>query len=209
MTNGDQEASSEVAELHEDDPDYFEFMLKSIYTSDYDKKDIEELAGGAKTKRATIPIGIHQVADKYDISNICERAGEDIKGILEAAKDDIEILEHVIHEYYAHAIDPDEPMGKSIVAVLLKIHQAFIKNSNFEDLLMSYPVFGADVALTLQRSKSPRLLDLLSMQHVSCPESHFGISIELAKLPVRSYMRDGAVCLCPSCGEGFKPPGLT
>jgi hypothetical protein len=175
-------------------------MLKSIYTSEYDTKAIEQLAGGDKIRRATIPIGIHQVADKYGISNICELAAKDIEELITTAKDDASLLRDVIYEYYAHAVDADDPMGKSIVAALLQVHQAFIKNSNFEDLLLSYPVFGADVALALQRSNLLRLLELQALKEVSCTRCHFSFPVNVAKVGHLG----SSVFSCLSCGTSIR-----
>lgn len=56
-----------MIELHDDDPDHFEFLPKSIYHDEYDIEAVEKLAGteaANKEKRILVPIGIYAVADK-------------------------------------------------------------------------------------------------------------------------------------------------
>jgi hypothetical protein len=55
-------------EIHDDDLDDFEFLLKYIYTYTYNTNAIKELFKGDYTKRLLIPIGIYALADKYDVS---------------------------------------------------------------------------------------------------------------------------------------------
>ncbi|KAH6625363.1 hypothetical protein C7974DRAFT_280672, partial [Boeremia exigua] len=62
-----QEASQPVIEIHDDHPDHFEFLLKYIYTYEYDKAAIRKLAAGDAVNRVLIPIGIQAIADKYDV----------------------------------------------------------------------------------------------------------------------------------------------
>ncbi|KAH6881990.1 hypothetical protein BKA58DRAFT_11610 [Alternaria rosae] len=75
-------------ELHEDDPEHFEFLLKFIYTGAYNKQEITKLAADDRSKRVLIPIGVHAVADKYNVAKLYEPAAENVKAVLlEAVKD--------------------------------------------------------------------------------------------------------------------------
>jgi hypothetical protein len=100
-TNSKQEATAGVIEIHEDKPEHFEFVLKSLYTGAYDKGAIERLTGGDKTNHVTMAMGIHEVADKYSIINICEAAAADILELFKAATKDSSLLEGIIVTYYA------------------------------------------------------------------------------------------------------------
>jgi hypothetical protein len=63
---GFQEATEPVIEIHEDDPEQFEVMLKYLYTNKYESPDgTTELA-----RRFLILIGVHTLADKYDVERL-------------------------------------------------------------------------------------------------------------------------------------------
>ncbi|KAJ4409256.1 hypothetical protein N0V91_002612 [Didymella pomorum] len=67
FTGNFKKTTENVIELHDDDPDHFEFLPKSIYHDEYDIEAVEKLAGteaANKEKRILVPIGIYAVADK-------------------------------------------------------------------------------------------------------------------------------------------------
>ncbi|RYN44530.1 hypothetical protein AA0114_g9949 [Alternaria tenuissima] len=154
FTGSFKEASESTIELHEDKPEYFDFLLKFIYTGIYDKDEIVRLAGSDDCKCVLIPIGIYAVADKYDVAQIYEPAAEDIKAVLmNAVKDRKDILTTSIKAHYGTEVKADGPMGRLITAVIFEHHNDLLDTEDFETWLLAYPTFAADVALHFQRGK--------------------------------------------------------
>ncbi|KAB2110314.1 hypothetical protein AG0111_0g1018 [Alternaria gaisen] len=154
FTGNFKEASESTIELHEDKPEYFEFLLKFIYTGIYDKDEIVRLAGSDDCKRVLIPIGIYAVTDKYDVAQIYEPAAEDVKAVLmNAAKDRKDILTTCIKTHYGTEVKADGSMGRLITAVIFEQYNNLRNTEDFEKWLLAYPIFAADVALHSQRGK--------------------------------------------------------
>jgi hypothetical protein len=124
-----------------------------IYTNMYDKDQIIKFSANDKISRILTPIGIYEVADKYDVPNIYEPAAEDVRDVLtNTCDDDFEMLQAAIHAHYGSGANVDGAMGKLITSVVLNVHQTFTELPDFERMMQSYPMFGADVALTLCRN---------------------------------------------------------
>jgi len=138
-------------EMHDDHPDYFEFVLKFMYTEMYDTDVIENMAKGDKTKRMEIPMGIHEIADKYDVTRLLKPVTDDVLLTLKAAADldRCDMLQTVITAHYEHIPRANTSMGNMLVSFLLGCN--FMESGFFEVLLQSYPMFAADVALGLFR----------------------------------------------------------
>jgi len=141
-------------ELHEDDPEHFEFVLKFIYTGAYDKHEITKLAGDDKSKRVLIPIGIHAVADKYDVAKLYNPAAEDVKAVLMEAVKDQDMLTTAIQAHYGTEVNVDGAMGRLITSVVFEKHRDLAQTKAFEQLLLAYPTFAADTALHSQRNNT-------------------------------------------------------
>jgi len=149
-----QEASEGIMELHEDDPEHFEFLLKFIYTGAYNKHDIAKLAGSGSNKRILVPIGMHAIADKYDVAKLYEPAAEDVKAVLMEASKGQDILITAIRAHYSTEVNVDGAMGRLITSVVFEKHQDFVRTKDFEQLLLAHPTFAADVALNSQRNNA-------------------------------------------------------
>ena len=137
-------------ELHGDDPDHFELLIKFIYTNDYDVKAILKLAAQDKVKRILIPIGIHVVADKYEVAKVSESAAEDVRSSLEGAA--VDVIKAAVRAHYEGGTTVDGTIGKLIAQTILEDHSKLIPTAEFQALIKSQPAFGADVALAVVSS---------------------------------------------------------
>jgi hypothetical protein len=109
-------------------------------------------AAGDKVKRVLMPVGVYAVADKYDIPKIYEAAADDVRDVLTSTDDgEFEVLRAAIHAHYGSGANVDGTMGKLITSVAIQDRKEFIKTADFERVMQSYPMFGADVALYLFR----------------------------------------------------------
>ncbi|KAI4638712.1 hypothetical protein J4E93_009740 [Alternaria ventricosa] len=113
FTGNFKESSEGIMELHEDDPEHFEFLLKFMYTGAYNKDEIAKFAGDDKNKRVLVPIGVHAIADKYDVVKLYEPAAEDVKAVLVDADKDKEMLITAIHAHYGTEVNVDGAMDVS------------------------------------------------------------------------------------------------
>jgi hypothetical protein len=135
-------------ELHDDDPDHFEFVLKFIYTPEYSVQEIEaktKIGNDAKKRQALFIVGAYIVADKYDIRRLLPPAANDLNRIL-TAKADTTILESIIEKHYSVCSIPGAPVGKAIAPTIISTFHEYVKTDRFATLLKKYPVFAADVA---------------------------------------------------------------
>lgn len=57
-------------ELHDDDPDHFEGVLKFIYTQDYDPATIPSNSNALQ--KIQFMLGLYKVADKYNVFRLPE-----------------------------------------------------------------------------------------------------------------------------------------
>jgi len=197
-TNDLQEASEGIMELHEDDPEYFEFLLKFMYTGAYNKHEIAKLAGDDKIKRVLVPIGVHAIADKYDVAKLYEPAAEDVKAVLVEAAKDKEMLITAIHAHYGTEVNVDGAMGRLITSVVFEKHQDLVRTKDFEQLLLAHPSFAADVALNAQRNNA---LSVLKVGYCGTCGNH---NIDVAGLRKigRSHF------YCPQCARHNALPAL-
>ncbi|KAF1835599.1 hypothetical protein BDW02DRAFT_578695 [Decorospora gaudefroyi] len=135
FTGGFKEATENTMELHNDDPEIFEFILKFMYTGVYDEEEVDMLASGHdEDKRVTMPIRIYAVADKYDMPKICESAAKDMEAILNLADDTL--LSRVIEVHYKSVVTPNGIMGRFITNTVLDAHRFFTKTKGYESLLL-------------------------------------------------------------------------
>ncbi|KAL1799399.1 hypothetical protein ACET3X_003436 [Alternaria dauci] len=153
FTGGFREASEGTMELHEDNPEHFECLLKFIYSGTYDKDEIAGLAGSDKIKRVLIPIGIYTVADKYDVSNFYGPAADDVKDVLTKAFRNQDMITAAIEAHYSTEVQADGLMGRLITTLVFNQYKDLLETEKFEQLLIAHPAFATDVILYSKRCK--------------------------------------------------------
>lgn len=140
-------------EIHDDDPDGFEFVLKFIYTGDYDKDAIEKTSNGDKAKRMSIPLGVYSIADKYGIQRLYAPATDDVLTALKSipVQKLHEMLLVVVRVHYETILDANTPIGKMLVSFILDQGRDIMTSDDFRISMESFPIFAADIALGLSR----------------------------------------------------------
>jgi hypothetical protein len=185
-----QESSDAVMEIHDDDPDQFELLLKYVYTYNYDGAAINTLAGGEKEKRLLIPLGLHALADKYDIPCISEPIAQDLRKSVVGIADDL--LLRLLDAHYKTVASADGPVGEILASCVLEGARSLIDTAEYDRMVVSHPIFGADMALALKR-------DTIDAYCTSCSKY----------VVVRRDMRkhcNSAIVYCPYCKRHV--PGL-
>jgi hypothetical protein len=144
-----KESYESVMEIHDDDPDHFELLLKYVYTYSYDTDAINKLSGEDRTKRLLIPIGVHALADKYDLSCIRGPIAEDLRGMANSV--DYKMFPALLSAYYSTAVAVRGPVGEILTSWALNNHRSFVHTEAYKQMVASNHVFGADMALALER----------------------------------------------------------
>jgi hypothetical protein len=81
-------------ELHEDDPDHFEFVLKFIYSEQYDSTAVKTTADkGVDTLRSVV--GVYRVADKYDVVKLLGPSVEHFQQVMSSIQDETMLVSAV------------------------------------------------------------------------------------------------------------------
>jgi hypothetical protein len=137
--------------MHEDDPEHFEVMLKYLYTNRYESPEgTTELA-----RRFLIPIGVHTLADKYDIEGLGMLAvnnfGLNNNNDLSDYELDEEELKAVIEAHYSVCAAVDSALGNCIAEFVLRYYGEFMQRASFQALVAKYPVIAVDILLRSQQ----------------------------------------------------------
>lgn len=176
--------------VHDDDPEFFEFFLKFMYTHHYDKDAIVKLAAGNSTRRVMIPSEILIVADKYDMPLLAEPIAQDIGGLL--ANDilcSLDLLKTLISAHYRQMSTAGGHMGKILVSKIRNRFYDFPDSDEFVSLVKAYPVFGADMALSQTKG----------LRSLTCPVVNCRYSSIVNCKALRSSFGDSYWC-CEKCG---------
>lgn len=96
-----------------------------------------------------IPVGIHAVADKYDVPCIYAAIAEDLRGRLEAEPEST--LKIIIEAHYRTMMVAGGPVGELLASAVLKGDRKFMHTEEYRQLVLSNVAFGADMALALER----------------------------------------------------------
>jgi hypothetical protein len=147
-----QEATTDVMELHDDNPHDFEVLLTSMYANDFDdyQYNLSQLVPTDGVEGFERLLGIHVVADKYDVTRLSTAANDAIHGfVLDLCPED---MIPTIMAYYNDTVGVDSEIGRAITEKILSKDPEMITTAMFEELLPLYSTFGADVGLAMLRN---------------------------------------------------------
>jgi hypothetical protein len=177
-------------ELQDDNPEHFEFALRFMYTPEYDHATAEKLAPATdEIKCAAFALGIHTIADKYDINRLISPAVADLRQILLKTTSN-QALKSVIKKHYDSCTRTGTPMGKLIVSTVLRKHLVFRQSETFTELLRCNPLLAVDVALDYHHDQ------LLDVRRIECC-GQVNVIRERSKGSASALY-----CYCPVCRTG-------
>jgi len=152
LTRNVQETSESVIEMHDDNPDHFEIMLKYLYTKHYQISEKSRLAPQL-VENFIHPIGVHLLADKYEVEGLCS-AAVDAFGCLShwdpekcAFKLDVAGLNEMVGVHYGACEIVGSGMGNCIVDFLFQHRKFHTMASDIKRLVHRFPAFGADIVM--------------------------------------------------------------
>jgi hypothetical protein len=149
---------SNAIELHDDKPDDFGALLKSIYTIDHNANTFGDLALANDTNFVLSLVGLYVIADKYDVTRISAAVMKAVPRALHEATD--EAITAAIKAYYNSTALVGSKMGTAIAWKVHTQNPKLMSTTEFEELVRSYPTFGADVALAMMRKPEPKRIRL-------------------------------------------------
>jgi hypothetical protein len=141
-------------ELHDDDPDHFEFVLKFIYTLNVNANDVKFRTNDTRKTKDVVKEGLRQVqfilgvyivTDKDNIEPLLPHIANHLKDFL-AARPLTQYLEPIIEKYYGVYSAPNSAAGQAIASSVIHIFSGYAKSSEFANLPRKYPIFAADIA---------------------------------------------------------------
>ncbi|KAI4710018.1 hypothetical protein J4E89_005250 [Alternaria sp. Ai002NY15] len=154
-----KEATANVIDIHDDDPDHFERMLRFFYTTGHKLGPVCIFSGNTKDepteedfqKHLLAPIKLYALADKYDAPALCDHVTETWRQNLEAAWVDSTQLCSIIRTHYETCITVDDPMSGVITWYIVDRCMRWL-GTTVEAALMAreHPTFSVDIFLALQ-----------------------------------------------------------
>jgi hypothetical protein len=176
-------------ELHEDDPDHFEFVLKFIYSEQYGSTAVKTTADkGVDTLRSVV--GVYRVADKYDVVKLLGPSVEHFQQVMSSIQDET-MLVSAVEAFYDFCPVPGHPAGKALASTIIRSRRPFVKTDKFAALLEKFPVFASDIALHYHKEK------LFNIRSFKCPSGHQNLILDGA-----SSAQTLCVFHCHFCNSG-------
>lgn len=177
----EQETVENTITLKEDDPRAIEAMVHFMYGYDYDSSGSDH----GRVSPLLFNIKVYQVADKYGVRALKQRAKQKFEETIEAcwAMDD---LPHAILDVYERT-EKDDRNLKDIVLKVIRAHiNILIEDSNFKQVLESNNGFAVDLARDLVKMQK----DLINFNlKYGCPNCQRCWCVENDNEPSR----------CPFC----------
>jgi hypothetical protein len=149
-----QEAKSGVIHVHDDDPIYFEILLRYLYEHKWDiataqkKKAVK--TWGSMSSLTLTAIGVYSLADKYEIEGLRACAIDQIPSpsspsnpYLGAAT--LSDMSEVINTHYSKCIQSNCAMGRKLCLSIIKWMPEIAKLDSFIDLAKADPNLAMDM----------------------------------------------------------------
>jgi hypothetical protein len=124
-----------------------------LYTHEYElPSDISDFE-----KQFLIPIGVHALADKYEVTGLAGHAAKAFGDSCAHWPCDCKALgaeqsRQMVEAHYQHCAQVDSLMGKAISDYIIRVTNSFMHSDVFVTLIHEYPVLGADIFLALKRN---------------------------------------------------------
>ncbi|KAI4676464.1 uncharacterized protein J4E88_007382 [Alternaria novae-zelandiae] len=153
LTGRFMEASADIIEVHEDDPETFQRMMEFFYDMDLDVTTTPSVTPTGVNniiKNEMVPIiELHGLADKYDAKILQKAALVAFKtgiGVLHVVPA-FEPLAKLINAHYSNCPGTMDAMSQAIVKYIYKMSANHLSQGLFNKLAAKHSNFGADLYL--------------------------------------------------------------
>ena len=147
-------------ELHDDDTALFEIMLRFLYTTNYNKDEMNKLIGSEHDQRILSLVRLAAQADKYT-ANILLNASNCLLGNESQV---LSVFATAIETHYSTSVTADTPVGRSIVDSVMNYRTSWTIQPGFRSLMLKYPLLGSDIALFHHDQGT------IDVQELACPK---------------------------------------
>ncbi|KAF2658636.1 hypothetical protein K491DRAFT_713350 [Lophiostoma macrostomum CBS 122681] len=147
FTGNFKEATNTTMKLEDDDPVHFEFVLQFMYTTMFDKNEIQKSTSRDKKKMVAYLVGISKVADKYNVPRLIPLVADELAATLKCLHGaGFDFSKGLVESYYSHCVTPGTPLGLIIAHSIIR--DIFSTSyTNCPDLLKAFPTLAVDIAL--------------------------------------------------------------
>jgi hypothetical protein len=184
-------------ELHDDDPDHFEFVLKFIYDQDYDRHTIDSVPGNSnELNKINFMLGLYKVADKYDVRRLPLPTVAHLQEVLNTVRASATLVS-IVGKFYDFCLVPQHAAGKVIASTIISSCRSFVRSRDFTGLLASYPVFASDIALEYHKE------GMFSIRRFKCYCGKLGITSDPAD--PRNIMHAKCSYSCTNTPKPIRP----
>lgn len=149
-----QEAQSGQLKLQDDDPVYFELLLRYIYSQTWvhtvaSTKTKYGANGRTRIDGWTTPIGVFALAAKYEVRGLGQCAAEQIPKAGAFGKTALEVDNGklIVEEHYNQCTDIASAMGLKICDALIRGDGDFALSTCCDKLVRKYRNFAVDLVL--------------------------------------------------------------
>ncbi|KAL1798859.1 hypothetical protein ACET3X_002896 [Alternaria dauci] len=157
FTGNFKEASEHTIEVHDDDPQSFEYLLKFLYTMEIVIVPEDIVAGVTKDIDQDIlaPTSLYILADKYEIAPLLRRTVGMVAAALITHRKSLgaENTKTIVTAYYTHCLRAQSSMG-SAIAFGLVYYTCWILRGDIDKisaLVTAHCPFAADLVIARRR----------------------------------------------------------
>jgi hypothetical protein len=145
-----QEATDKIIKIHEDDPVYFELLLKFLYTHRWDQAIANKKGPVAKTSlelKYSNPIGVGALAEKYDVPGLFECAAKQFPANDTCGSHERwvnrEKAKLMVEAHYSQCMVANPFLGRRICGYVLKT--GLVQRTDFSAMVEKYPNLAGDL----------------------------------------------------------------
>ncbi|KAF2817808.1 uncharacterized protein BDZ99DRAFT_531064 [Mytilinidion resinicola] len=197
-----KEASTQVIDIHEDEPSVFNCMLQFMYERHYKLRTVEEASAkigpsiskqDLKTMTLDTHIDVYNMAQKYLNDDLQAFSA---KQFTEAAltirpsypgvrtsvnkqfvEQQCSALARAVDRFYETALTTNTKMGRAIAAAAWQ--STLVDRERFDELINEYPTFAVDVLLEVKKNMRP------SKDHESSGDAGASVEVPTGPLNIR------------------------
>jgi hypothetical protein len=163
LTFATKEGSADSIDVHDDDPEAFQAMMKFFYHPKFETPAPiinSPTTSASKTETLVSIIGFHALAEKYEATLFLAASADAFKQVSATYQRPLtEIdLESLVHAHYPYCTRTLCEMSEVIVSFFIENNCTFNFRSKINELAMLYGNFGADMLILGMRNGAVKIV---------------------------------------------------